>query len=167
MSAVHPATLPAETLLRDCEVRFDRRSGPGGQNRNKVETAAILKHLPTGLVSEANERRNQGENRKAALFRLRIALALTIRVEPPESPSPLWRSRAPAGKIRVNPEHDDLPALLAEALDTLAATNWDAKEAAGRLGVSTSQLVKFLKVEPKALALVNDSRRELGLPSLH
>ena len=166
MTAAHPASIPAETLLRDCEVRFDRRSGPGGQNRNKVETAAILKHKPTGIVAEANERRTQGENRKAALFRLRVALALTIRSEPTDAPSPLWRTRAAGGKLRVNPEHDDFPALLAEALDELAARDWDVKSAAGRLGVSSSQLLKFLKVEPKGLILTNENRRDRGLPAL-
>ena len=36
---IHPAALPFDALLKECEVRRLRRSGPGGQHRNKVETA--------------------------------------------------------------------------------------------------------------------------------
>src|SRR5262249_27924451 len=42
----HPAARAPDALLAECEVRRTRRSGPGGQNRNKVETAVVLRHLP-------------------------------------------------------------------------------------------------------------------------
>jgi hypothetical protein len=161
----HPAAEPADRLLAECDVRFARRSGPGGQNRNKVETAAILTHRPTGLSAEANERRSQGENRAVALMRLRVNLALEIRrtTGPEAGPSPLWRSRLRSGRIVVSPDHVDFPALLAEALDALSDADSDVKLAAERLGCSASQLVKFLKLEPRALKRVNDRRAGLGL----
>jgi hypothetical protein len=164
----HPAAIDPERLLADCDIRFARRSGPGGQNRNKVETAAILTHRPTGLSAEANERRSQGENRKVALMRLRVLLALGVRAESGHEagPSERWRSRVRGGKIRVNPEHDDFPALLAEALDVVAAFGFDVKAAAAWLGCSTTQLVRFLKDEPRALALVNAARAERGRHAL-
>src|SRR5207248_1618001 len=65
----HPAALDPELLASQCAFRATRRSGPGGQNRNKVETAVILTHRPTGIRAEASERRTQGENRRAALGR--------------------------------------------------------------------------------------------------
>src|SRR4051812_18501073 len=91
----HPAALEPERLLADCEARRLRRSGPGGQNRNKVESAVVLTHRPTGLIAEANERRSQAENLRVALGRLRRTLAVEVRrpVDPAESPSPLWRAR--------------------------------------------------------------------------
>jgi hypothetical protein len=165
----HPSAEPPDRLLADCDVRFARRSGPGGQNRNKVETAAILTHRPTGLSAEANERRSQGENRAVALMRLRVNLALEVRRTPdPEAgPSPLWRSRVKAGRIVVSPTHENFPALLAEALDAVLATEGaDVKAASEGLGCSASQLVKFLKLEPRALRLVNDRRSEAGLRQL-
>ena len=164
----HPAALPQERLLAECEVRFARRSGPGGQNRNKVETAAILRHRPSGLSAEANERRSQGENRAVALQRLRVLLALEVRgaADGEGEPSALWRSRCRGGALAVNPAHEDFPALLAEAIDALDARGFDAKAAAGGLGCSASQLVKFLKREPRALGLLNRRRAGLGLRPL-
>jgi hypothetical protein len=161
----HPAALDPEALLAACETRFTRRSGPGGQNRNKVETAVILTHRPTGVTAEASERRTQGENLKAALFRLRLNLALQVRrtVEASEPPSGLWRARCRDGRVAVNPSHDDFPALLAEALDRLHARGDDPKPAAADLGCTPSQLVKLLKDEPRAWLALNDRRRRLGL----
>jgi RF-1 domain len=155
-------------LLAECEMTFLRRSGPGGQNRNKVETAVVLRHRPSGLVAEANERRSQSENRREALRRLRFALALEVRrpVDPLEPPSELWRSRCRGGRIALNPEHDDVPPLLAEALDVLEGRDLDPKAAADVLGCSSSQLVKLLKLEPKALAKVNRRRLARGLRTL-
>jgi hypothetical protein len=117
-------------------------------------------------VAEASERRSQGENRREALFRLRIKLALEIRTPIGDSPSPLWTSRLRGGRIVVSPEHDDFPALLAEALDALAAGDDDVKAAAATLGCSATQLVKLLAAEPHALVRVNARRTEKGLHPL-
>jgi ribosome-associated protein len=43
--------------------------GPGGQHRNKTESAVRLLHRPTGVVVTATERRSQGQNRGATLER--------------------------------------------------------------------------------------------------
>ena len=160
----HPAALDPERLLADCDVTRTRRSGPGGQNRNKVETAVVLVHRPSGLVVEAGERRSQAENARNALFRLRLALAVAVRlpIGPDAAPSPLWRARCRDGRIAVNPRHDDFPALLAEALDVLWARGMDVRAAAEVLGCSASQLTRLLKDEPRALRLVNERRAQDG-----
>ena len=164
----HPAAWPVEKLLAECQTRRLRRGGPGGQHRNKVETAWWICHLPTGISAEANERRSQAENRQEAVFRLRMNLALQFRRPIPADyqPSPLWQRRCQGGRLIINPEHDDFPALLAEALDVLAWAGWEPKTAAQTLGCTPSQLVKFLKKEPRSLALVNRQRAAAGLHPL-
>jgi hypothetical protein len=129
-----------------------------------VETAVILTHRPTGLRAEASERRTQGENRRAALSRLRIELALEVRrpIARDAVPSELWRSRCRGGRIVINPEHEDFPAMLAEALDVLIAMDDEPRAASEVLGCSSTQLVKLLKEEPRALAGVNERRRRAG-----
>lgn len=163
--AVHPAAVPNDQLLGECDTRRLRRSGPGGQHRNKVETAVVLTHRPTGVNAEANERRSQAENRSVALRRLRVNLALEVRYPCGDDavPSPLWQSRCPAGRLSVSRSHEDFPTLLAEALDVLAIAEADARQTAARLGCSSSQLVKLLKQEPRALVLVNRWRQQREL----
>ena len=158
----HPAQLPVVRLLAECQIQRTRGSGPGGQHRNKVETAVVVEHLPSGLRGEASERRSQQQNRQQAILRLRIKLALQLRHEPDPQPSELWRQRARGGRISVSAEHDDFPALLAESLDGIHASTYVIAVAASRLGVSVSQLVKLLKVVPVALANVNRERQSLG-----
>ncbi len=164
----HPASLPADDLLGQCQMRRLRRSGPGGQHRNKVETAVQLMHRPTGVVAEASERRSQAENRRVAAFRLRVKLALAIRRPLAEAsgPSLLWQSRLQGKRIAVSAVHGDFPALLAEALDTLAACEADPRRAASRLHTNPSQLVKLLGSEPRALAVLNEWRAERDLRPL-
>lgn len=164
----HPASLPTEILLAQCSSRRLRRSGPGGQHRNKVETAIQLVHRPSGVAAEANERRSQAENRRVAVFRLRVNLALAIRLPAPQAgtPSGLWQTRLRAGRIEVSAVHDDFPSLLAEALDVLAACEAEPRRAGPPLGTTGSQLVRLLAREPRALAMLNQWRSERGLPPM-
>jgi len=161
----HPATTPADVLLDACEIQRTRASGPGGQHRNKVETAIRITHRPTQVIGQASERRSQEANKKVAIFRLRVNLALAVRVNW-NQPSPLWQSRLQSQSIRVNEQHDDYPAMLAQALDAIAAHDSDVKTAAQALGCTLSQLVRFLKTQPRALALVNQARAGRSLHPL-
>jgi hypothetical protein len=167
-AGIHPASLATDQLLRQCDVQRTRRGGPGGQHRNKVETAVRIVHRPTEITSEASERRSQQQNHTVAIFRLRRSLAVKVRrpLTPPCSPSALWRGRVAGGKIKVNPTHDDFPSVLAEALDVLDAHHMEPREAAQDLNCTASGLIRLIKLEPIALARLNERRQAAGLHPL-
>jgi len=99
--AARSAQLTDEELEGECELEVFTGSGPGGQHRNKSETAVRLRHKPTGLLAAATERRSQLQNRGAALGRLRaklVALAHVPKKRKPTRPSAGAKRRRLEGK---------------------------------------------------------------------
>jgi protein subunit release factor B len=90
----HFADIPADPrdLARDCEISFFRASGPGGQHRNKTETAVRVVHLPTGTTCAATEERSQTRNREKALERLREKLVRKFKPRKPRRETKVPRS---------------------------------------------------------------------------
>ena len=165
---MHPSRLPESLLLEQCLVRRTRHTGPGGQHRNKVETAIEIVHTPTGITTFAAERRSQEANRQVAVFRMRLLLAIRLRaVEAAEViPSQLWTSRCRNQRISCNETHEDFPTLLAEALDAVDAKEYDVRRAAAALGCSTTQLIRFIAKNSEAWTSVNAERVSRGLNRL-
>ena len=154
-------------LLAACEVDTYRASGPGGQKRNKTESAVRLRHKPTGLIVIAEESRSQAENRARALRRLRKALALRLRRPAPEG-IPDAIKACIDGKGRLYAGQRDaryLPAVAA-ALDVLAAHKGSVGDAAKQLGVTTGNLSAFLTGDEDVLVEANRLRQTLGLKPL-
>ena len=63
-------TTNREMLEREVEIQTYRAGGPGGQHRNKADTAVRLHHSPSGITVTATERRSQSMNRDLAFERL-------------------------------------------------------------------------------------------------
>ncbi len=164
----HPASYESERLMKECTLTRGRASGPGGQHRNKVETHITIVHNPSGIDAQAGERRLAKENQSVALRRLRLKLAMGIRIEVPagEIQSALWKTRCVKGRIVCNPKHTDFPSLLAEALDVIEACGLDVKKAGLRLGCSTTQLVRLIAEHRPAFEQLNQSREDRGFHRL-
>jgi len=171
LQTVHPAALPEDELAKDLRFEATRSTGPGGQHRNRVATAVRLYHLPSGLQAMGTERRSQLENKKNALFRLRLKLALEWRSPFRDEDfvpaadfraSETWRRRVRGSKVTASPTHLDFPALLAEVLDRLLVDEDDLEATAAAFRVSKTQLIRFLALEPQALGALNDRRKARG-----
>ena len=147
------------SLLKDCREERYRASGPGGQRRNKVETAVRVRHLPTGIIAQAEESRYFEENRARALKRLRERIAVEVR-EPfvLEPPPELEAQRTAAGALGVNRSNPAYPIIVATALDALEASVGSYAKAARALGLTTSQLVRFLRSDPEIWRAICERR---------
>ncbi len=62
--------IDTENLKKQVIVETYRSRGPGGQRKNKTETAVRLRHLSTGITVTATEQRSQSQNLKLAFERL-------------------------------------------------------------------------------------------------
>ena len=82
-----PYGLDFESIEHDSVIQFLRGSGPGGQNRNKVETGVRLTHRPTGQSVSATDTKSQSQNRENALARLRIKLVALNTYDAPRIPT--------------------------------------------------------------------------------
>ncbi len=103
MTEIYPTD--RASLERDCDMDFFIATGPGGQNRNKVETGVRLVHRSTGTMVTATERRSQHANREAAYERMAARLEAMQRVVAPRvatKPSAASRERRLDEKRRVS-----------------------------------------------------------------
>lgn len=63
-----------EILKQEVEITFYKSSGPGGQRKNKKETAVRIFHPPSGITVIATEHRSQAKNKELAFERLQAKL---------------------------------------------------------------------------------------------
>jgi RF-1 domain len=146
-------------LLAECEVDTYRASGPGGQKRNKTESAVRLRHKPSGLSVIAEESRSQSENRGRALRRLRKELALRLREPAGEGVPEAVRVCIDAnGRLKVGQRDGRYIRAVAAVLDLLEASGGAVSDAADRLGVTTGNLSAFLTDDDDVMVEANRIR---------
>lgn len=169
--APHPAAIAVETLLGQCQLRTQRRSGPGGQHRNKTSSGVFLTHQPSGLVGEATERRSQAQNRAVALDRLRLRLAVELRTPSIFDAEPLSdeadiRQQYRGTKLRVAGSNPTRPAIMALVLNDLLAAGGQPSLVANQWSTHTGAVVGLVRAHHPAMELVNAIRSHHGRPPL-
>jgi hypothetical protein len=163
-----------DELLASCKVHTYRASGPGGQHRNKTDSAVRLHHGPTGITATAADTRSQHENRILATKRLRMNLALRRRepASPPDGPRPsvldecifVPRKKTSGAVKRLEVGRKDIRFwhVAAIILDMLDAETGRLSPVARRLEISTGNLVSLLKSDRRLLSGAQDIRRAHG-----
>ena len=162
---VDPLNLSDAGLLADCDVHRYRASGPGGQKRNKPDSAVRLRHRRTGTTVVGTESRSQHENRARALRRLREALALSVETPTGEAePLPDWLSDCVDrhGRLQVGKRHERYYHFLRRVVSLLRGAEGRVAPVAARLGVTTSHLIEFLRARRKLWARANALRKRFG-----
>lgn len=161
-----------DALIAQCEVDRYRASGPGGQHRNKTESAVRLRHKLLGVSAIGEDSRSQAENKVHAVRRLRSSIALEVRepvrldgfVPSPRLAAFVAAGTAPLGaKTKLTGEYW---AAMAELIDLLVAGDLEIGTTAQRLGITTGAMSKLLLHDDQVGRVVNDLRRARGMRPL-
>src|SRR5208282_5367828 len=121
------------------------------------------------------ESRSQHENKARALRRLRQALYLRLREAVPLDDlrperlvlrSDYAEARDLAGRLTLGHKDPRFWPTVGVVLDVLTATTGRVSEAATALGVTTGNLIDFLRTEDKVWEQANQLRQQFGHPVL-
>ena len=154
-------------LLAECDVDTYRGPGPGGQKRNKTDSAVRLRHKPTGMIVVAGESRSQAENKTRAVKRLREALALRIRHEVTDAkPDAINACIDKSGRLNVGRRDARYLPAAGAMLDLLTAHEGSVGDVAKRLGLTTGNVSKFLTGDEDVMTEANRIRAAFGLKPL-
>jgi hypothetical protein len=151
-----------EELLRLCRCDTRRGVGPGGQKRNKTESAVQLTHQPSGISVMDDSSRSQHRNRQCALRKLRLELALALRLPP----APPADAASDGAKHAPSINNARFPLWAAQLLDALHAADYRISAAAATLGMSTGRLSKELAKSPALWQKINQERSQRQLTLL-
>lgn len=173
ISAHEILCLTDEKILAQCDIHIYKASGPGGQHRNKVSSAIRLRHKTTGITATANDSRSQHSNKKLALQRMRMNIALRLRcdVPPTQEKSKLPEilteclqvatkgPQAGSAKLIIGRKNHKFWSVAAYLLDILLGAEGKVAQAAAVLGITTGNLTSVLKSDRHLLAAVQGIRK--------
>ena len=145
-------SLSEEALGNIVEFDFFKRSGNGGQKRNKTSSAVRVTLKEFDISAEDCTERSQKLNRSKALQKLRRKIAMTLRQEVSDEIPQI-----------VAPSNDRYPLFLAYLLDLLESVDYSFKECGTRLNLSSSQVEKLLRRDTALWQKVQSSVNSIKL----
>jgi hypothetical protein len=165
-------------LLAQCDLHTYKSSGPGGQHRNKVSSAVRLMHRPTHISAHGDDSRSQHDNKRLAIHRLRMNIALQVRRQIDKSMSHLPPVVAQC-RFKPRGRGDDAPMRLevgrkdfrfwqvaAFVLDVLEACEGRMADTAALIGITTGNLSDMLNSDRHLLGAAQVIRKTYGLKPL-
>ena len=140
--------LNEEELGRIVEFDFFKRSGNGGQKRNKTSSAVRVTLKELAISAEDCAERSQKLNRSKALQKLRRKIAMTVRQDISDEIITI-----------VAPSNDRYPLFLARLIDLLSSVNYSFKECGLKLNLSSSQVEKLLRRDASLWKFIQSKRQ--------
>ncbi|XP_078181832.1 class I peptide chain release factor isoform X3 [Carex rostrata] len=144
-SEINYLTLSDDELMAQCEMDTYKSTGPGGQHRNKRETAVRLKHLPSGITAQLVRNQIDLETYSPPIELLQILpLKSTIRGSDVGS--------------QIGPNNPKFIPGMQALLDLIFSVEGSVSEAAKILGLSTGALSRLILSDDSLRSAVNEIR---------
>ncbi|MBA3709743.1 MAG: peptide chain release factor-like protein [Planctomycetes bacterium] len=158
-----PYAISDDALLAQCDITSSSSHGPGGQHRNKTESAVRLRHRPTGLMAQCEDHRERSRNRVEAVARLRLRLVIATR----GSSDAAWLDPYRRGRqVTLRENARDYHLVAACCLDALEHASGSLAEAAATLAISSTQLVKLVVADKEVHQAANQLRQRFSLGAI-
>ena len=145
-----------EELLNNCKTDHFIATGNGGQKRNKTSSAVRLSLKNSDISVTASEDRQQSVNKKRAIRKMRIAIAMEMREQATE-----WD-----GQLDMNTKNTQYPLFIACLTDNLFDKNWQVSEVAKSMDISTGKLIKIIAKDDNLWQFINKERQRSGYKPL-
>ncbi|HLU65227.1 MAG TPA: peptide chain release factor-like protein [Kofleriaceae bacterium] len=156
--------LSDDRLVAGCVVDRLRGPGPGGQKRNKTESAVRVRHTATGLMAMSGESRSQPENRARAIRRLRERIAFDLRepveldgYEPPPALAALL-AQEPVRRSEKWLRSTEYLRAVGHLVDLYQAVGCSLADVARRAAVSQSKLDKIVRADVRLARKLGELR---------
>ncbi|MCP4376059.1 MAG: peptide chain release factor-like protein [bacterium] len=160
-------------LAGDCRIDRYKSRGPGGQHKNKVETAIRVVHEPSGLSAQGQQTRSQLRNKTLALRNLRMHIACSCRqpqdltkltipdeiaeyLQPPSDSAPQKQNKR---KLSMGSGNWYFWPVAAVVLDVFDSSQGQLSTASTALGISTANLAAFLRGDRHLLQAAQSIRK--------
>jgi len=116
-----------------------------------------LTHMPTGIQVTDSQTRSLNKNKVSALRKLRFHIAMQLRSK---------ETLNTVLNLSISQKNPDYSFVVASVFDALFNADFAVSNAAEKIGVSTSKMIKFIAHNPHAWQVLNQERVKRNLKQL-